>query len=337
MSVALRPSEQLGRLAASRAPDGTLWIAARALPHRFARRPRTRVLVGALDAPAQRWLVAPVEVASLPGRADLSLALAASAERAVVLIERPRSVRVASVLREGGALEASHEWSPPRNAGATPWIAAQGASLAVLWRAPARFSLHTASADTAPSSSVTYHHVARRGALALRDVCGLVAWSSTSAAALFCQRSGALSLARIEDGAVVERWVNATRCPDHCERVDVTPTPRGAIVTFSIRVVRERQLRRFWASRVGADGNSHTRTTLPILRAIAAPAGPRRDALVQVARPMVLRAIDRPVALGPIDAIPRSLTALSDGDATALVLAALPGSSLAIARVRCDP
>jgi hypothetical protein len=339
-TISLARGEELGGVSVSvsvpASSEQLVWIAARVLPHRFARRPRTRVLVGALDRTRTQWSVPPVEVASLPGRADLPLALASDSDGATVILARPASALVVRVTTEAGYPVESLALAPPRTASGPPLIDAQGGSLAILWRAPQRLSLATSTARSPLRELARFDHVPRRGSLGLSDLCGLVALSPTSAGAVFCQRSGALSLVSIERGAVARRAVQAAHCPDHCDRVAVTAVPNGAVALFAMKVRRERLLRSHWASRVTLNENTHTQSTIPILRGAPFAAGPGVDAIAQLARPVVLRALERPLALAAIESIPRSFTTTQTGPGEALSVTALDGGQLSIAPVRCE-
>lgn len=333
---ALARGEELGRLALSVAPDQTLWVSARVMPHRFARRPRTRVLVGALDPTRTRWSVAPLEVASLPGRSELPLALASDNDGALVVIARPASVIVVRVSRSEQLATESLSLARPSTASGPPLVDAQGSAIAVLWRSPRRLSIATSASTASLRDLARFAHAPRSGALGLEDLCGLVALSPTSAGAVFCQHSGALSIASVERGAVTARSVQPAHCPDHCERVAVTSVSRGAVATFAMKVRGERLLRSHWASRVSLDENSHTQSTIPILRGLAFTVGPHVDSIAQWSRPVVLRALERPIALGPSVAMPRAINAIATSANTALAVTALDQGALSVAAVRCE-
>lgn len=335
-SITLNAGEQLGRIAINQSSDRTLWFAARVTPPRFARRPRTRVVAGAFDLQNQRWIVAPAEVASLPGSADLPLAIAATNDGAIVLVSRPRAVLARAISRSTAALSAAAEWSAPRTIAGPALLDARAEWFSILWRSPARLSFARGSAAALSLASPTVTHVARRGSLAGDGLVATVARSASSSWALFSLRSGALSLVLVEDGAIAERVAQPAHCPDRCERTDVQTTDDGAVVTYAMKTQGDRTLRAFWASRVSAASRGHSQSTIPVLRASAVPFGAQHAALAQWSRPIVLRAIDRPVAItASTSSIPRQIRSRIDGDAT-LVLSAHDRGALSIARVRCE-
>ena len=333
-TVSLAAGEQLGRFAINRAPDGTLWFAARVMPGRFARRPRTRVIAGAFDLQNQRWIVAPTELASLPGRAELPLALAVDDDRATVLVARPRSVLVRTLSR-ASALSAPVEWSAPRSATGPALLDARAQHFAVLWRSPARLSFVRGVAIETPAQQPSITHVTRRGALAGDNLAATIAGDQDSQWVLFAQRSGALSLALVRGNAVVERLSQPAHCPNHCDRVEVEPTSEGAVVTFAMKVHGERLLRAFWASRVGRSGNATSAPTIPVLRGSALALDARAVAVAQLARPVILRAIERPIAVTSSTAsIARAVRSWQTADET-LVVSTHERGALSIARVQC--
>ncbi len=335
-SIPLNPGEQLGRVALNQSPDRTLWFAARVAPPRFARRPRTRVVAGAFDLQNQRWIVAPTEVASLPGSADLPLAIAASNDGAIVLVSRPRAVLARAITRSTAALSAPTEWSAPRTITGPALLDARNEWYSILWRSPARLSFARGSAGALSLAAPTVAHVPRRGSLAGDGLVATIARNESSSWALFSLRSGALSLVRVDDRTIAERVAQPAHCPDRCERTDVQTTDDGAVVTYAMKTQGDRTLRAFWASRIAAASRGHSQSTIPLLRASAVPFGAQHAALAQWSRPIVLRAIERPIALTlPTSSIPRQIRSRIDGDAT-LVLSAHDRGALSISRVRCE-
>lgn len=336
-TIALEPGEQLGRFAINRASDGTVWVAARVLPGRFARRPRTRVVAGAFDPNGQRWTIAPVEIASLPGRAELPIAVAVSTHGATVLVSRPRSVLVRT-LSTAAQLSAPIEWSAPRSATGPALLDAQSSALSVLWRSPARLTF--ARVDTQQGLSAaqpTYTHVTRRGALGGDGLIATIAESATSAWALFAQRTGSVSMVRVQDNAVAERVQQPARCPDHCELFDAQTTADGAIVTFAMKVRHERILRSFWATRITRSSHHHSGQTIPVHRALGVTIDERHTALAQLSRPVILRAIDRPVAItSAAPSVARTLRVLpATGALPAWIVTAHDRGALSWSDVRC--
>ena len=63
-------------------------------------------------------------------------------------------------------------------------------------------------------------------------------------------------------------------------------------------VHHDRVLSQFWLTRATIEGISHTGATIPILDAWPVAVGLNVDAIVQLARPPIVRAIDRPIAAG---------------------------------------
>lgn len=333
-TVSLAAGEQLGRFAINRAPDGTLWFAARVMPGRFARRPRTRVIAGAFDLQNQRWIVSPTELASLPGRAELPLAIAVDNDRATVLVSRPRSVLVRTLSRSS-ALSAAIEWNAPRSATGPALLDARAQHFALLWRSPARLSFVRGTTSETPAQQPAITHVTRRGSLAGDNLAATIASDHESQWVLFSQRSGALSLVLVRGNAVVERLSQPAHCPNHCDRVEVEPTSDGAVVTFAMKVHRERLLRAFWASRVGRSGNGASAPTIPVLRGTAVALDARAVAVAQLARPVILRAIERPVAVTPSTAsIARAVRSWQTADET-LVVSTHERGAISFARVQC--
>lgn len=333
-TVTLAAGEQLGRFAINRSNDGTLWIAARVMPGRFARRPRTRVIAGAFDLQNQRWIVTPTEVASLPGRAELPLAIAVSDAHATVLVSRPRSVLVRSLTRTA-TLSASVEWNAPRTATGPALLDARAQFFAVLWRSAARLTFVRGTSVEAPQAQPALTHVTRRGALAGDNLTATIASDHESQWVLFAQRSGALSLALVRNNAVVERATQPAHCPNHCDRVDVEPTENGATVTFAMKVHGERLLRSYWASRIGRNANGTARATIPLLRATAVAIEARSVAIAQLSRPVILRAIERPIALtASTVSIARAARTWSTPEES-IVVSTHDRGAISVARVRC--
>jgi hypothetical protein len=334
-TVTLAAAEQLGRFAINRSPDGTLWFAARVMPGRFARRPRTRVVAGAFDLQNQRWIVVPTEIASLPGRAELPLAVAVDDERATILIARPRTVLLRTLSRSS-ALGAPIEWSAPRSATGPALLDARAQHFALLWRSPARLSFVRGVTSESPPQQPTITHVARRGSLAGGNLAATIAADQDSQWALFTQRSGALSLVLVRGNAVIERLSQPAHCPDHCDRVELEPTSDGAVVTFAMKVRGDRLLRSFWASRLGRSGHGTSSPTIPMLRGAAVALDDRSTAVAQLARPVILRAIERPVALtASSSSIARAVRSLQSADET-LVVSTHERGAISLARVRCE-
>lgn len=336
-AVPLEAGEQLGRLAINRAPDGAVWIAARVLPGRFARRPRTRVVAGAFDPRAQRWIVAPVEIASLPGRAELPIAIAVSSHGATVLVSRPRAVLVRT-LSTAAQLSAPIEWRAPRTATSPALLDAQSSAYSVLWRSAARLTFARANTlDGLSTNQPTFVHVTRRGALGGDGLIATIAESGNSAWALFAQRTGAVSMVRVQDAAVAERLTQPARCPDHCELFDAQTTADGAIVTFAMKVRHERILRSFWATRITRSGHHHSGQTIPVHRALGVSVDERHTALAQLSRPVILRAIDRPAAITSASlSVARTIRVLPASNAApALVVTAHDRGALSWSTVAC--
>jgi hypothetical protein len=116
----------------------------------------------------------------------------------------------------------------------------------------------------------------------------------------------------------------------------VRPTPGGAVVTFAMRA--RGGLSRFWASALTVERRARSVESIPVRAAVGALAGTVVP-LVQRARPPVLRALSRPLALGTSDqgrAQPAFVTALSEG-AGATMLVTWPGGAAQLTPVRCDP
>jgi hypothetical protein len=166
----------------------------------------------------------------------------------------------------------------------------------------------------------------------------VVALSATRVGVVHALRTGALRLAVLEGTSVSARHSQPAHCPDRCELVETRAISTGAIAVYSMKVHGERTLARYWASRVSTEGSSHTDATLPVRRATAAPGGVRRDPMIQVARPLVLRAIARPVAIpmaaGASD-IARAVATLGEQDESFTVASAHAAGLVSIARARC--
>ncbi len=337
LPLALSRGARPARIALARGPDGALWVAVRLVPGPGARRARTTILGGAVSPDGARWTAGPFELASLPGRADLPIAIAAHARGATVLIARPRATLLREIPRDGPPTE-SIEWGPPPRASGPPLIDAQGAIFSVLWRGPARLSLQSGDANRPVDSVPRWRHVRRAGSLGGDGLSAVVALSEQSAAVVHALRSGATRLTVIDGGTVSSRITNAAHCSDRCTLLEVRSIPRGALSLYTIPVRGERALFRHWASRITLDGTSHTTPSIPIVRALAAPGGLGRDALVQIARPLVLRGIARPVGL-PLDpsirTIPDAIATHSERDESFLVVGAHRPGALSIARARC--
>ncbi len=336
--LALARGASVHRVALARGPDGALWIALRALPSRFARRPRTTILAGALAPDGSRWTIAPIEVASLPGRADLPLAIAAHARGATVLIARPHAVLLREVPLDGQA-PAALEWGAPRRASGPPLLDAQGPFFSIAWRGAARISLHTADANAPLEPAPHWTHARRTGALAGDGLSAIVALSASSTGIVHALRTGATRLTVIDRGAIAARRDHTARCPDRCALVEVRAVPSGALALYAMPIPGERTLSRYWASRVTLEGNGHTAVSIPIARGLAAPGGLGRDALLQVGIPLILRGISRPVALDldpSIRTLPDALAVRPEQDGTFLAVGAHRPGALSIARARCS-
>ncbi len=295
--LSLQPNEAVGSTAVALSSPTTAWIALTAVGSRFSRRPRTRILVGEYLMAAREWARAPIEVHSFAGRNERQLALAASESGVLVLVPMQRSILSLS-LRTATTTWVIATWNPPNRSATSPRVGAYRTRWSVSWLSDRRIYFYAAQVTDTAVVAPTYANSPRRGPITQGTLTAVIPMGDGRTAAAMALHSGAVRLLSLLPGRTTVLQAQNAHCPSRCSWVATAATNDGFVSLFRMPVHHDRVLSQFWLTRATIEGISHTGATIPILDAWPVAVGLNVDAIVQLARPPIVRAIDRPIAAG---------------------------------------
>lgn len=341
LAVSLGPLEAIGSSALAITAPNHGWIAVTALSSRFARRPRTRVIVGEFDPSSGQWLRPPVEVHSLAGRNERRLAMAANESQALILLPSQRSITAYSLsaIAQSNSTPLVTAWPAPNRSAASPRVGATADRWAVSWLSESRVYHHSEQLTQATVQLPTYVSTARRGAIALGAITAIVPLNTGESALAMALHSGAVRLVALRSSGPTTVQSQLVHCPSHCTWVATQATNDGFVSLFRMSVHGESVLGSYWLSRVGLAGNSHSTATIPLLDAWPVTVGPNRDAILQLARPPIVRAIERPLAVGAsanFQGIPHSAAVQEIRLGESAIFAIDDSGSAVISQIECQ-
>ncbi|MDP3276221.1 MAG: hypothetical protein Q8Q09_13560 [Deltaproteobacteria bacterium] len=269
-----------------------------------------------------------------------SLALAGNREYAWLATASARALSVYAVTGAAGTeplRTPTARWERPRGAVTTPWLSALGTRLAIGYRGARSTWLATVDVEN-PAGAPQWVTLAR-GALGDGRVEGLVPDVGAPWVVLSRARR-TISLARVQsDQSVVH--ARSVACMAGARLVRVAVDAMGAVGLFQRRARGIRGaggLSQYCVARVEAAGQSHSAVSFPVRSGEVLVVGRARDAVLQLSRPLIVRAIARPAALGSREDypdVPRRAVSLGLGEGRSAVLSEHAQGRLVLSIAQC--